>query len=175
MDDNTKSWPAVVVVVFAFVWVVVGVRGLVKDDSRFAWGMFPYTLETTIEDVRFLDKDGALVRTWRPPRKPGLPKFLRPGEPHTYGYAAGGFLDLVEHHLLPRAARDAPKKAATVSAKVTLVRSERPPVTTVISIPVPPKSPSSSPPKSPPSSSSSSPSKAPASLGTLLRDRAKKP
>ncbi len=135
-DGGHSSWPAVVVVAFVVAWAVVGVRGLVNDDSRFAWGMFPYALETSIEDVRFLDEHGVLIRTWKPPHKPSLQRFFRSGGPQHYGYAAGAYLDLVEQHLLPRAAQDAPAGAATVSTTITLVRSERAPVTHTISIPI---------------------------------------
>jgi len=111
-------------VLFVAGWLFIGVRGLKNDDSRWAWGMFPYVLEVEVHTVAFIDKDGQ-ARPWRYRGRPRLPRVLRPGRADNYGYGEGAFRDLVDR-LLIVAARDAAKGEVAVEAVVLTRRSERP-------------------------------------------------
>lgn len=123
---------AAVVAFCAFVaaWAFVGVRGLVNDDSRWAWGMFPYVLEVKVEELRFVDARGQ-TRPWTMKRKKGQPRVphaVRPGVvDETYGYGKGGYDSLVRG-ILDVAARDAGSRDVAVEAVIVTRRSERAPV-----------------------------------------------
>lgn len=110
--------------IFVAGWLAVGVRGLVKDDSRWAWGMFPYILDVEVRSVAFVDSAGQM-RPWRYRGRPRLPRVLRTGRPDNYGYGEGAYRDLVER-LLTVAARDAAKGDVAVEVVVVSRRSERP-------------------------------------------------
>ena len=125
---RTQNTAAVVFVAFVAAWAVVGVRGLVIDDSRWAWGMFPYLLDVEIKEVRFVVDDAAGTRTrlWKHRGRPRLPRPVRPGlTGESYGYGKGGYDDVVRH-MLAVAAKDAPRGATAVEAVVRTRRSERP-------------------------------------------------
>jgi hypothetical protein len=118
---------SLVFVVFVAGWLVQGARGLVADDSRWAWGMFPYVLECRVQQVRFVD-DAGHRRRWRPPHAPRLPRALRPGSTkhmQSYGYGKGAYDDLVGR-VLDVAAKDAGAHDVAVEAVVVTRRSERP-------------------------------------------------
>lgn len=126
MPPSTLTTRLLTVCFLLFVvgWLFVGVRGLVKDDSRWAWGMFPYILDVEVRSVRFIDDSGQL-RPWRYRGRPRIPRALRQGRPDHYGYGKGGYFDLVDR-LLTVAARDAAKGDVAVEAVVVTRRSERP-------------------------------------------------
>ena len=112
-------------VVFVGAWLAWGARQFAVDDSRWAFGMFPYVLEVQVERVEFVDAAGR-VRAWTPPKKPRLPRPLRPGQKdETYGYGKGAFDALVDG-VLVAAANDAKAGDVEVVAVVVTRRSERP-------------------------------------------------
>ena len=128
-DPPSKGVRIALTVVFvAFVagWGVVGVRGLINDDSRWAWGMFPYSLGVEVKEVRFVDVEGHTLQLWKLPARPRVPRSIRPGiKGETYGYGKGALDDLIRREL-SAAARDAPRGATAVEATVRTQRSERP-------------------------------------------------
>ncbi len=125
---SVPRWRQVVAVVafcvFVAGWAVVGVRGLVNDDSRWAWGMFPYVLEVKVEEVRFVDDKGR-SRPWKHKGTTRVPRAVRPGnDDEQYGYGKGAYDDLIAR-LLVVAAKDARKNDVAVEAVVVTRRSER--------------------------------------------------
>jgi hypothetical protein len=107
-------------------WLVVGVRGLVRDDSRWAWGMFPYVLAVEVKEIRFVDDGGAALTVWQRTKKPRLPRIFRPGRTgENWGYGKGAYDELLGR-VLEVAARDAPDSAVAVEAVIRTQRSERP-------------------------------------------------
>lgn len=125
---------AVVVVVFVVAWVVAGVRGIVVDDSRFVWGMFPYVLKVQVERVEYVDVEGHVVGQWKMSRKSRVPPPLQVGRTgQSYGYGKGAWDGLVVQ--LGRVAlKTAPKEAVAVDVVVTTQRSERAPVTQTVRV-----------------------------------------
>lgn len=124
-DRGVRAVAVVVFCVFVVGWAAVGVRGLVNDDSRWAWGMFPYVLEVKIEAVRFVDDHGR-KRRWKYAGATRLPHDLRiNAADEQYGYGKGAYDDLVRR-LLIVAAKDAAAGDVAVEAVVVTRRSERP-------------------------------------------------
>ncbi len=120
-----------VFVCFVVGWLAVGIRGLEDDDSRWAWGMFPYVLEVQVREVRFVDAAGT-TRRFQPHGPVRLPRAVRPGvKDETWGYGKGAWDDLVRR-LLRAAARDARADDVAVEAVVRTRRSERSPVDEII-------------------------------------------
>ncbi|MDP2342085.1 MAG: hypothetical protein Q8O67_14100 [Deltaproteobacteria bacterium] len=114
-----------VFVAFVGAWAFVGVRGLVLDDSRWAWGMFPYVLAVEVKEVRFVDAAGKTVRVWDRKQKPRVPRPFRTGlKDETWGYGKGSYDDVMAR-LLALAAKDAPRRATAVEAVFRTQRSER--------------------------------------------------
>lgn len=125
---------AVVVVVFVAAWVVAGVRGIVIDDSRWVWGMFPYVLKVQVERVDYLDVDNHVVGHWTMPKKNRLPPPLQPGrKDRSYGYGKGAF-DTLMVRLAEHALQTAPKRAVAVDVVFTTTRSERAPQTETVRV-----------------------------------------
>jgi len=125
---------AVVVVAFVVVWAVFGVRGIVVDDSRWVWGMFPYVLKVKVERVEYVDVDGRVIGQWQMPKKKKVPPPLQPGrEDRSYGYGKGAWDELVVR-LGEVALQTAPKRAVAVDIVVTTKRSERDPVTETVRV-----------------------------------------
>ena len=126
---------AVVVVAFVLVWGVVGVRGIVVDDSRWAWGMFPYVLEVKIERISYLDDDGDVIGQWKLPKKGRPPSALQVArkDDRSYGYGKGAWDTLIVR-LGENAWKTAPKRTAVVEIVHTTRRSERAPVTETVRV-----------------------------------------
>lgn len=125
---------AVVVMAFLGLQGVVGVRGLVIDDSRWAWGMFPYVLKVAVVDVAFVDADGVVVGHWQMPKKRRPPAWLRPGQvDRSYGYGKGAFDDVVRR-LGRHALQQAPEAAVACEVTITTKQSERAAVTETVRV-----------------------------------------
>lgn len=125
---------AVVVVAFVVAWAIAGVRGIVVDDSRWVWGMFPYVLKVRVERVTYVDGDDRVVGQWKMPRRNRVPPPLQVGrDGQSYGYGKGAWDGLVLQ-LGQVALKTAPKKAVAVDVVVTTQRSERAPVTETVRV-----------------------------------------
>lgn len=66
----------------------LGVRGIVRDDVRYAWGMFPYALKYTVEyrwrladDTKVAFVPGREIRRTK--------KVFAPTKEHVHGYGVG--------------------------------------------------------------------------------------
>jgi hypothetical protein len=125
---------AVVVVAFVVAWGVAGVRGLVVDDSRWVWGMFPYLLKVRVERVEYVDLEGHVVGQWKMSRKSRVPPALQVGRTgQTYGYGKGAWDGLVVQ--LGRVAlKTVPAQAVAVDVVITTQRSERAPITETVRV-----------------------------------------
>ena len=126
---------AVVVVVFVVVWCLAGVRGIVVDDSRWVWGMFPYVLKAKVERIDFLNDKGQRIGSFTLPKRGRPPPALQVGRSDDRGYGYGkGAWDALITQLGVAAFQTAPKNTVVVEIQHTTRRSEREPVTEIVRV-----------------------------------------
>src|SRR5688572_7378294 len=85
--------------VVVIAWLVfigfVGVRGLLVDDARFGWGMFPEVLTAKIE-YRWALADGSFAAHHTGKELRGQTKKLKDGKKKRHWYGRGALLGDVE-------------------------------------------------------------------------------